>query len=85
MAAPENTMLVQIVETVLAENSAGVVVEAIPVYESAVPVENSAGVVVAPTQMVEDARGIPIRIVADLADENAAGQVVGSTVGNIAP
>lgn len=85
MTAPLNSMLVKIVADVISTDSAGNVVEAIPVYESAVPVENSAGQVVAPTQMVEDDRGIPVRIVAGLIDENAAGQAVGSTVGNIAP
>ena len=86
MVAPLNTMLVKTVATVLAPNSAGVIVEAIPVYESAVPVgDTAAKSFVPPTQMVEDAAGIPIRIVLSMFAQNAAGQVISATVGNIAP
>jgi hypothetical protein len=69
-------MKVRFVNTVTTTNSAGQVVESIPVYQSDDPVV-IAGVPVAPIDIEEDEfYGAPVRIVSDLVVQNSIGQPV---------
>lgn len=69
-------MLIRTVTTVSALNSAGQVVEALPVREAATGETDIVGRPVNPIDVVEDANGVPVRFVTGKSAVNSAGQVV---------
>lgn len=71
-------MLIRTVTTVSALNSAGQVVEALPVREAATGETDIVGRPVTPIDVVEDANGVPVRFVTGKSAVNSAGQVVDS-------
>lgn len=74
-------MKVKTVTATLTTNTAGQVVESIPVLPSEVAVQRADGSWVDPVPMVEDPLGAPIRIVATPVVLNSAGQPVRATPG----
>lgn len=71
-------MLIRTVTTVSALNSAGQVVEALPVREAATGETDIVGRPVTPIDVVEDVNGVPVRFVTGKSAVNSAGQVVDS-------
>ena len=71
-------MKIKTVATVLTTNSAGQVVESIPVREVPGPVQNTGGQWVDPVAVEESAYGVPARIVADPVVLNSVGHPVSS-------
>ncbi|WP_311272189.1 MULTISPECIES: SGNH/GDSL hydrolase family protein [unclassified Rhizobium] len=69
-------MLIRTVTTVSALNSAGQVVEALPVREAATGETDIVGRPVTPIDVVEDVNGVPVRFVTGKSAVNSAGQVV---------
>ena len=75
------TMKIKTVETILTTNTAGQVVESIPVLPSEDPVQRADGTWVDPIEMVEDDLGVPIRIVDEAVVLNSVGQPVAAIPG----
>lgn len=69
-------MLIRTVTTVSALNSAGQVVEALPVREAVTGETDIVGRPVTPIDVVEDVNGVPVRFVTGKSAANSAGQVV---------
>lgn len=69
-------MLIRTVTTVSAVNSAGQVVEALPVREASAGETDIVGRPVTPIAVQEDALGIPVRFVTSKSVVNSAGQIV---------
>lgn len=69
-------MLIRTVTDVITTNSAGQVVESVPVREVAGPVQNSAGDWIDPIEVEEAAGGQPVRFLADTVTENSVGDPV---------
>ena len=74
-------MLVKTVTTTLATNTAGQVVESLPVLPTEARYQDGAGQWRDPIHMIEDARGVPIRIVSDAVVLNSAGKPVAAARG----
>lgn len=68
-------MKVRVVEEVITTNTAGQVVESVPVHISEDPVDGHS-----PVTLEEDAAGVPVRIVDGVVAENSAGALVDSLV-----
>lgn len=71
-------MLIKTVTTATALNSAGQVVEALPVRQAVAGETDIVGRPVTPIDVVEDARGVPVRYVTGKSAVNSAGQLVDS-------
>lgn len=69
-------MLVKTVEAILTTNTAGQVVESLPVLPTDEVYQNTAGNWMSPIEMVEDEAGVPIRIVDEAVVLNSIGQPV---------
>ncbi len=69
-------MLIKTVTTVTALNSAGQLVEALPVRSAVAGETDIVGRPVTPVDVAEDARGVPVRFVTGKSTLNSAGQVV---------
>lgn len=74
-------MLVKTVSTITATNTAGQVVESMPVLPTAGPYQDGAGFWRDPIHMVEDPRGVPIRIVSDAVVLTSTGRPIAATRG----
>jgi len=77
-------MKVRIVEDLITTNSAGQVVESIPVFLRGDRYEVADGSRMLPIDLVEAADGIPVRIVTDVAQANSIGQPIDVTYGEYA-
>ena len=69
-------MLIKTVTTVTALNSAGQIVEALPVRQAVAGETDIVGRPVTPVSVTEDVRGVPVRFVTGNSAVNSAGQVV---------
>jgi hypothetical protein len=74
-------MKVKTVTTTLATNTAGQVVESIPVLPTEAAYLDASGQWRDPIHMIEDALGVPIRIVSDAVVLNSAGKPVAAARG----
>lgn len=72
-------MRIKTVETVLATNTAGQVVESLPVREVEDAVQNAAGQWVDPIDVEEADDGVPVRFVETAVTTNSVGQPVAAT------
>lgn len=71
-------MKVKTVATVIAVDAAGRVVDAIPVRAAAPGETNIIGQPITPVPVIEDAAGVPIRVVVGKTATNSAGMVIES-------